>query len=282
MDRTEYRETSLKTWNALAPSWDEHREEISSPVSAVRDWMLERLAPSEGETVLDIACGSGEMSELASPLVGDSGHVICTDFAAEMVAVAKRRGGELGLSNVEYRTLDAEQMDLDDASVDGAVCRFGYMLMADRDAALRETRRVLRGDGRLVFAVWAEPMRNPWVLVPGSVLMERGLMPPPDPEGPGIFALGDRDKIAAALAGAGLAPVEIEDVEIHHHAADRDELWERISTTMGPLATAIAAQPEEEQAAIRAAIEERAEPFRGDDGYHLGGVAYVVLAKPET
>jgi hypothetical protein len=110
--------------------------------------------------------------------------------------------------------------------------------------------------------------------------MERGVMPPPEPDGPGIFALGDRDKIADALGAAGLEPVEIEDIEIRQYAADREELWKRISTTMGPLATAIAAQPEDEQAAIRAAIEERAEPFLGDDGYSLGGVAYAVLAKP--
>jgi hypothetical protein len=131
-----------------------------------------------------------------------------------------------------------------------------------------------------VFAVWAEPMRNPWVLVPGSVLLERGLMPPPDPEGPGIFALGDRDKIHASLAAAGLAAAELSDVEIHHHSADRETMWERITQTMGPLATAIAEQPADEQASIRAAIEERAEAFRSDDGYHLPGAAYVVLAEP--
>jgi SAM-dependent methyltransferase len=279
MDRDEYRRTSLKTWNDLAPTWDEHREEIAEPVEPVRERMMEWLAPKAGETLLDIACGSGEMSELVSPVVGDSGHVICTDFSPEMVAVARRRGERLGLSNVEYRELDAEQMDLDDGSVDAAVCRFGYMLMADRDAALRQTRRVLRDGGRLVFSVWGEPMRNPWVLVPGSVLIERGIMPPPDPEGPGIFALGDRDKIAAAMAAAGFTPVGVEDVEIHNRVANREELWERVSTTMGPLATAIAAQPEEEQVAVRAAIEERAEPFRDGEGYHLTGVAYVVLAE---
>ena len=53
--------------------------------------------------------------------------------------------------------LDAEQMDLDDDSVDAAVCRWGYMLMADPAAALRETRRVLRDGGALAFAVWAAP-----------------------------------------------------------------------------------------------------------------------------
>jgi SAM-dependent methyltransferase len=278
MDLTEYRETSRKTWNELAPAWDERREEIGAPVAPVRDWLLEHLAPREGETVLDIACGSGELSELVSPLVGDSGHVICTDFAPQMLAAARRRGEERGLANVEYREMDAEQMDLEDASVDAAMCRFGYMLMSDRVAALRETRRVLRDGGRVVFAVWAEPMRNPWVLVPGSVLMERGVMPPPDPDGPGIFALGDRGKIESSLADAGLTATALEDVEIQNHMADRDELWDRIRATMGPLAAAIAQQPEDEQRAIRSAIEERAEAFRDGDGYHLPGAVYAVLA----
>jgi ubiquinone/menaquinone biosynthesis C-methylase UbiE len=65
-----------------------------------------------------------------------------------MVEVARRRAEELGLANVEPRVLDAERMDLDDSSVDGIVCRFGYMLMADPAAALAESRRVLREGGR--------------------------------------------------------------------------------------------------------------------------------------
>jgi SAM-dependent methyltransferase len=275
MDRTEYRKNSLETWNELAPTWDERRDEIGAPVTVVRDRMLELLDPQKEETVLDIACGTGELSELLAPRAG---QVICTDFAEGMVSAARRRGERLGLSNVEYRQMDAENMDLADASVDGAVCRFGYMLMSDPTAALRETRRVLRDGGRVVFAVWAEPMRNPWVLVPGSVLMERGHMPPPDPDGPGIFALGERAKIESALDAAGLSPSAIEDVEIQHRASDRDEMWKRVSTTMGPMAKVIAGQPQEEQDAIRSAIEERAEPFRAADGYSLPGAAWVVRA----
>jgi hypothetical protein len=72
----------------------------------------------------------------------------------------------------------------------------------------------------------------------------------------------------------------IDSVDIHHHIAGPDELWERVTQTMGPLATAIAEQPAAEQAEIRAATLERAEPFREGDGYHLAGAAYVVLAKP--
>jgi SAM-dependent methyltransferase len=275
MNRTEYRQNSLETWNELAPTWDERRDEIGEPVEPVRDRMLALVDPRDGETMLDIACGAGELAELLAPRVG---RVICTDFAEGMLSAARRRGEARGLTNVEYRVMDAENMDLDDASVDGAVCRFGYMLMSDPLAALRETKRVLRDGGRVVLAVWGEPLRNPWALVPGSVLMERGHMPPPDPDGPGIFALGDRGKLESALEAAGLTPSAVEDVEIHHHVADEDALWNRVSTTMGPLAKAISEQSQDEQAAIRAAIEERAEQFRADDGYHLAGAVWVVRA----
>jgi SAM-dependent methyltransferase len=111
--------------------------------------------------------------------------VISTDFAPEMVDVARRQSEARGLTNVEHRVLDAERMDLDDDSVDGVVCRWGYMLMADPAAALRETRRVLRDGGRLAFAVWGAPDRNPWVAVPGMTLVQRGHMPPPEPGAPG-------------------------------------------------------------------------------------------------
>src|SRR3954447_5622249 len=99
MDCTEYRETSRKTWNELAPSWDERRDEIGEPVVPVRDWLLARLAAQPRGEMLDIACGSGELSEALSPRVGDSGRVICTDFAPQMLAAARKRGEQLGLSN---------------------------------------------------------------------------------------------------------------------------------------------------------------------------------------
>jgi SAM-dependent methyltransferase len=281
MDRTEYREESRKTWNEMAESWDEAHEERDLRVRHIANWLLGWLDAKPGETILDIAAGNGAISHELSPQVGDSGRVICTDFAPAMVESARRRGDELGLTNVDYREMDAERMDLDDASVDGVVCRFGYMLMADPVAALKETRRVLRDDGRLTFAVWGEPMKNPWVLVPGSVLIERGHMQMPEAGAPGILALGGVDKIEPALAAAGLEPRAITELPVHYVYPDRDTMWEHVATRMGPLARVASALPEDEQRAVRAAIEERAEPFRDGDGYDVPGMAIAVHAMPQ-
>ena len=280
MDRTEYREESRQTWNDLATTWEEGHEERDQRVGHIADWLLGRLDAQPGETVLDIAAGNGGVSHALSPQVGDAGRVICTDFAPAMVESARRRGDALGLTNIDYRVMDAERMELEDASVDAAVCRFGYMLMADQVAALKETRRVLRDGGRLTFAVWGEPMKNAWVVVPGSVLMERGHMEMPAPDAPGMFSLGGVDKIEPALATSGFEPRAINELPVHYTYSDADTMWERIKTTMGPLARVISGLPEDEQGSVRAAIEERAEPFRDGDGYDVPGMAIAVHAVP--
>ena len=79
------------------------------------------------------------------------------------------------MTNVEFQVWGAEWIDLPVASVDAVLCRWGYMLMADPLAALRETRRVLRPGGRLALAVWDAASANPWALGPQLVLRERGL-----------------------------------------------------------------------------------------------------------
>ena len=90
-------------------------------------------------------------------------------------ARARARARSSASTNVEFRVLDGEWIDLELASVDAVLCRWGYMLMVDPAAALRETRRVLRSGGRLALAVWDERERNPWSAIPDGVLVEHGL-----------------------------------------------------------------------------------------------------------
>ena len=272
-DLDAYRRMSLETWAQMAPGWEARRDWMLQVTGLVNDWLVAKADPQPGQTVLDIAAGPGELGFQVAERVGDNGRVLSTDFAPEMVDVARRAGESRGLGNVEFRVLDAEHMDLADDSVDTALCRWGYMLMADPAAALKETRRVLRDGGRLAFAVWQTPDRNPWAAIPGITLVQRGHMPPPQPGMPGIFALGDAGRVRELVTGAGFGEPEIEEIAFEFAYADADDLWDSLVRLAGPLARAIIDLPEEEREATRAAIMEGVAQFRNEDGSYAAPAA---------
>ncbi len=263
----------------MAAGWERRRAEIESVTQPVTAWLLRELAPKPGETILELAAGPGDTGFAAARLLGDDGRLVSTDFSSGMTEVARRRGQELGLRNVEFRTMDAEHLDLADDSVDGVVCRFGFMLMADPAAALAEARRVLRPGGRLVLATWRGPERNPWVSIGGRILVTRGLMPPPEPGAPSMFALADDERVHALLAAAGFTDVLIEDAPVRFPYADVDAYVASAADTGGPFARAFGEASEEEQAAIKEELREAFGPFAADDGLVLTGVALVAIAR---
>jgi SAM-dependent methyltransferase len=267
----DYRSRSHATWEAMAPGWERERAELWEVSHVVGEWMVEKLAPEPGQTLLELAAGPGDTGFLAAPLLGENGRLISTDFSPSMVEVARRRGAELGLANVDYRVLDAEQMELESDSVDGVICRWGYMLMADPQAAFRETRRVLRPGGRLVLSVWGAPERNPWAL-PGRILVERGLMPPPDPATPGLFNMADPRRITQLATTAGFAEPEIEEQEVIWAFDDFDGYWRFITDLAGALSMILTQLPEEEREDVRHEVEQGVAPYHSDGGLVFRGL----------
>ena len=123
MSHQDYRRTSYETWEAMAPGWERRRAQLEDALTPVRTWLITQLAPQPGDTVLELGAGPGDTGFAAAVLVGEAGRLISSDFSPEMVEVARRRGAELGLENVDYRVIDAERIDLDVASVDGVLCQ---------------------------------------------------------------------------------------------------------------------------------------------------------------
>jgi SAM-dependent methyltransferase len=276
VDLDDYRRISLESWERGAANWEAEREFVWESTRHISERLVDRLSPSAGDTVLELAAGTGDTSFLLAERVGQSGKVISTDFAAAMVDAARRRGEELGVDNVEYQVLDAEAMDLDDDSVDGALCRFGYMLMADPAKALRETRRVVREGGTVSFAVWGPPQENLWAAIPAMTLVERGHLPPPEPGAPSIFALNEPARITELVTGAGFGEPEIEQVPVEWPYQTPEVHWEKTIKLATPIAKVVGELDDAERERVRETVAERVSE-RLSQG-HIGGLVHVVVA----
>ena len=175
----DYRKESRVRWGAQARGWGAQAERLAAATMPVSVWMVDALELQPGHEVLELAAGTGEVGFLAAEQIQPGGTLVSSDFVPEMITVAQGRAERLGITNVRFRQIDAESIDQPAASLDGVLCRWGYMLMADGEAALRETRRILRPGARVALAAWTGPSENPWASIPTRELVE------PRPHGAG-------------------------------------------------------------------------------------------------
>jgi ubiquinone/menaquinone biosynthesis C-methylase UbiE len=279
MASDEQRRQAYETWETMAPGWEKWRGPIEQTSIPIRNWMLRELDPEPGDTILELAAGFGDTGHAAAELVGPQGRVISTDFSPTMVDIARRRANQLGLTNVEHEVMDAEQLTLEDDSVDGVLCRFGYMLMPDCERALAETRRVLRPDGRVSLAVWREADRNPWISIVGRMLVERGHVERPERGAPGMFALARDELIRELLESTGFSVDRIEEIPVQFVYSSLDEYIRRARDTGGIFAKVWREVPTTEREDMESQLEEAFASYEVDGRYEFPGVAVGASAR---
>jgi SAM-dependent methyltransferase len=272
-DADEYRRRSYRNWQSAAAGWERERQVVQAALAPLTDWIIARVGPAPGQTIVELGAGTGETGLVAARLVSPGGRVIVSDRSTAMLAAAERRAAELGLANVEMRVLDMEAIDLPDAAVDGALCRLALMLVPDAAAALAETRRVLRPGARLGATVWDTVDRNPWAPALWEVIERMTDVPPARPGGPGMFALGDAVGLRALVAGAGFEDVRVEPIPVVWRYPDFETYWRTQSALNGALTQLLPTLPDAERHRLADAVREAVEPFRTSAGYSAPGSA---------
>jgi SAM-dependent methyltransferase len=278
-DPDEQRAASRAAWERAAEGWGRYAKQVRDWGMPVSVAMIDSLHLHPGLRVLELAAGPGDTGFLAAELIAPGGTLICSDGAEAMLEVARNRARELGIENVEFRQLELEWIDLETATIDAVLVRWGIMLIVDPDAAAREVRRILRSGGRAAFAVWDAAERNPWATIPDRAMIELGHREPPDPDAPGMFRLAGDDRLAGLLEGAGFEDVIVRSVALERHYASLDGLLEETLQCSQLFASSYRGLTNSEQAEVAAAIAAAAQPYVAADGsVALPGASLVAAA----
>ncbi len=247
----------------VAQNWSRgqaQREEYYQPAT---EMMLDLADLRTGNRVLDVAAGTGDQTLLAARRVGLNGHVLATDLSATMLKAAIEAARKAGLTNVETRTMNAEDLDLNPGSFDVVICRLGLMLFSDPPKALRGMHRVVKPGGKVATLVFSTAEKNPYQGVPSALLQGLGS------KVPSLFALGEPGMLEDAFRKGGFPSVVVHTVSLQRRFPSSAEYVRSLQDT--PFAPIMAKLPDAERQQAWAEIEQRISQLKSSNGLELSG-----------
>lgn len=259
-DAVKYKAGQRQDWTTASAGWKKWWRTLERALTPVSQRMVELAEIRSGQRVLDVATGIGEPALTAARLVGPSGHITATDIAPGMLEVATERAKEEGLTNVEFREVDAEAIDFPEGSFDAVLCRFGLMFLPNLAGSLGAIHRVLSDRGHLAAAVWGPPERHFGAVTMGTIARELQL-PPPPPGTPNIFRLSDRTALEKSLGEAGFEDVRTEPLKVNIEFASVDEYIGFLQETSPPITSLLANQSAQRKREVWQAVAEANRQF---------------------
>jgi ubiquinone/menaquinone biosynthesis C-methylase UbiE len=253
---------ALLSWTETAKYWIQYSDTIRAMFAPLTAALIEHAKIGEGQSVLDVAGGSGEPALTIAEKVGPAGSVTCTDAVAEMVQAAREDATRRGIANVQFRECTADSLPFADNSFDATVCRLGIMFFPDPPAAVREMLRVTKPGGRLALAVWHKSEVNPFCYVVTNVMAQHVNSPAADLDAPNAFRFAEPGKLANVLTEAGASNVEERVVKFNLQAPiSAHQFWIMRSHTSDTLREKLAKLPTAEQTQIASEVEQEVKEF---------------------
>jgi ubiquinone/menaquinone biosynthesis C-methylase UbiE len=257
-------------WDKAAAAYDQSWQGQLEPAQAK---LLAHAALSAGQSVIDVACGTGLVTLAAAGAVGPGGTVVGVDLSESMIDLARARAHARNLHHVRFARMDAEDLDLPAAAFDAALCALGLMYVPDAGKAVRQMARVLAPGGRAVAAVWGRRSRCGWAevfpIVDARVRSEVC---------PLFFSLGTGDRLGEVFRAAGLVDVATERIETLLEWATADEAC-GAAFAGGPVALAYARFDERTRIAVHAEYLASIERWRADSGYAIPGEFVIAIGR---
>lgn len=266
---------SAQHWNGpAAEAWAQSQGFLDEALRPFEKVLVDEVVT--GSAVLDIGCGAGATTLATAEVLGPTGRAIGVDISEPLIALARTRAEQAG-STARFVLADAQTHPFPPGAADLLISRFGVMFFPDPPAAFANLRRAARPGGTLRAIVWRDPAENPFMTT-----AERAAapllpdLPPRSTDGPGQFALADRDRVHSTLTAGGWAGIDVEPLDVDCAFPEPEAV--AFLSRLGPVGMALREVDEPTRARVVEVVRAAFAPYVHGDEVRFNAACWLVRA----
>lgn len=256
-DPEAYKRRIVSIWNEVALKY--HTDWASKNIGPFKSTaiLVKTSKIKNGYNVLDLACGTGAVTKKISSIIGSNGKVVGIDISSGPIKIAKKWSSR---KNVKFVIRDVEKMRFD-GEFDVVTCQYGLMFFPNVQMALRNTRKVLKKDGRITVAVHGSKIAAPYFSCISNAILKfiPDFIPPGSPT---VHRFGTKNLLRKEFVKAGFKKIKIYEFNFKYKAGTFDEYWNDYITNLStPLKEKLTSLDAKQFVSMKKMIKKNTERF---------------------
>ena len=217
----EYKQRNMKIWNEVAPRYHKRWASVNKGPFQSTKKLVEFVNLNKGDTVLDVACGTGVVTNEIQKKIGKSGYVIGIDTSSAAIKIAKKWNKVK--SNVNFVNIDAEKYSFS-KKFDVVTCQYALFFFPNSQKALKNMKNSLKKSGSIGISVHGSKNKVPYF----SSILDSVIKYVPDyipPGSPDLDRFGTKSALRIEVSKAGFSKIKVKEFIFHYSPGNFEDYW---------------------------------------------------------
>ena len=218
---SEYKQRNMKIWSEVAPRYHKRWASINKGPFQSTKKLVELVNINKGDAVLDVACGTGVVTNEIQKKIGKSGYVVGVDTSSTAIKIAKKWNGKK--LNVDFVNTDAEKFNFS-KKFDAVTCQYGLFFFPNAQKALKNMKNSLKKSGNIGISVHGSKDFVPFF----SSILDSVTKYIPDyvpSDSPDLDRFGTKSALKKEVSKAGFSKITVKDYVFHFSPGKFEDYW---------------------------------------------------------
>ena len=218
---SEYKQRNMKIWNEVAPRYHKRWASVNKGPFQSTKKLVELVNINRGDAVLDVACGTGVVTNEIQKKIGKSGYVVGIDTSSTAIKIAKKWNGKK--SNVNFVNADAEKFNFS-KKFDVVTCQYGLFFFPNAQKALKNMKNSLKESGNIGISVHGKKDSVPFFsnIIDSVIKYIPDYVPPGSPD---LDRFGTKSALKSEVSKAGFSKITVKDYVFHYSPGKFEDYW---------------------------------------------------------